>query len=114
MIQQRFVAGDPPGERVEHKFGVSADHQEQVVEIVGHPSGQPSNGIHFLGLLQFRFQSATLGDVAERGDEMRDSLTAARSGVSTSSMIKVSPFFFRFIMIPRNTFPERTVFHISS
>ena len=24
------------------------------------------------------------------------------------------PFFFRFIMFPRNTFPERTVFHISS
>jgi hypothetical protein len=38
----------------------------------------------------------------------------SRSGVRTFSIIKVSPFFFRFIMIPRNAFPERTVFHISS
>ena len=49
------------GQGVQHELGISADHQKQVVEIVGHPAGQSAIGIHFLCLLQFRLQPASLG-----------------------------------------------------
>jgi len=81
---------------------------------VGHPAGQSANGIHFLCLLQFRLQPASLGDVAEGGDEMRDFRAAVSLRGEDVLDNSGFPFFFRFIMIPWNTFPEQTVFHISS
>ena len=50
-------------QRVEHEFGISADHQEQIIEVVRDPASQSADGIHFLRLLQFRFQLAPLGDI---------------------------------------------------
>ena len=58
------------GQRVLHQFGVGTDHHQQVVKIVGHAAGKLADCIHFLGLLQLRFQPAPFGNVAVIRDEM--------------------------------------------
>ncbi len=40
--------------------GMSDDHAEHVVEIMGHAAGQPAHGFHFLGLDQLTFQLFSL------------------------------------------------------
>ena len=50
-------------ERVQHELGVGTDDHQKVIEIVGHASGQPPDGIHFLRLLQLIFHAAPVSDV---------------------------------------------------
>ena len=40
-----------------HQGKVSLDYRQQVVEIVGNPTGQGSNGFHFLSMLQLVFKA---------------------------------------------------------
>ncbi len=53
---------------IEHEFGVSAYDHKQVIEIVRNASGQMADGIHFLGLLELRFESSFVGNVSTGRD----------------------------------------------
>ncbi len=52
----------------EMQITIALDDGEQVVEVVGHSSGQTPHRLHFLGLTELRFQRSALSDVA--GDEL--------------------------------------------
>jgi hypothetical protein len=62
----------PPGivrrQVVEHHLAVTHDDAEQIVEIVGHPSGQASDRLHLLRLMQLPFKRFALGDVVQPDD----------------------------------------------
>jgi hypothetical protein len=52
---------------LEDDFGISADHHEQIVEVVGDSAGQTANGFHFLGLAELVFKHAAVGDILGNG-----------------------------------------------
>ena len=63
------------------QVGVGQDHSQHVVEIVGHTPREPTNGFHFLGLIQMVLQPGPilgrchpLGDIDNAGEQVRDSL----------------------------------------
>ena len=60
------------GQRIQHQLGVGTDDHQQIVEVMRHASGQSSDGVHLLGLLQLIFQLPPVGDVPIVGDKMRD------------------------------------------
>ena len=56
-------------------FGIASDGLKHVVEIMGHPAGQSSHGLHLLRLVQlylqffpFRFSMFSLSDVSDAFD----------------------------------------------
>ncbi len=60
---------------VERHLGVAKNDAEHVVEIVGHSSGQPTDGLHLLGLKELRrellpprFGLDSLGDITDQTD----------------------------------------------
>ena len=55
-----------------HQLGVSADHHQQIVEIVGHASCQSPDGIHLVRHLQLRFQPPAFADIAVIRNKMTD------------------------------------------
>ena len=59
-------------QRIQHQLGVGTDDHQQIVEVMGHASGESADRIHLLGLLQLIFQPPPVGDVPIVGDKMRD------------------------------------------
>src|SRR5580658_2839823 len=55
---------------LEQHFGISVDHHQEVVEVVGDATGEAADGIHFLGLAKLLFELTTVGDVF--GDDFKD------------------------------------------
>jgi hypothetical protein len=53
----------------QNHFRISADHHQQVVEVVRHSSGEAADGFHFLGLAKLILQHAAVGDVFGDGFE---------------------------------------------
>src|SRR6201999_821455 len=51
---------------------VAEDDGEEVVDIVGDPSGEPPHGLHRLRVLQLPPETPLAGDVAEKRDASRD------------------------------------------
>src|SRR5205823_6722161 len=45
---------------LEENFGVSADHHQKIVEIVGHTASKPSYGFHSLGLAELIFPASAV------------------------------------------------------
>ena len=48
---------------------VADDGRQDIVEIMGHASGQDADGFHFLRLAQLFFQFLALGNVAHHGQQ---------------------------------------------
>jgi hypothetical protein len=70
-------------QRIQHQLGVRTDHHQKVVEIVGDASGQSTDRIHLMGLLELILQPALLRDVAVVGDKMCNlSVVVAQRGNS--------------------------------
>ncbi len=64
-------------ELAQQELGVSGDHHEQVVEVMGDAAGEATHGFHLLGLAQLLLQGAALGDVlGEQFEEDGVSLVA--------------------------------------
>jgi hypothetical protein len=57
-----------PGARGQQR-GVPLDHGEDIVEIVGHSTGELADRFHFLGLAQLVFELAAFRDVAGIHDD---------------------------------------------
>ena len=75
-------------ERVHHELAIAADRREEVVEVVGHASGQSADRFHLLGLPELIFALAehflallALGDIAhDRGEVGRAARLPRRHG----------------------------------
>ena len=59
----------------QQELGVSRDHHEQVVEVVGDAAGEPADGFHLLGLAKLLLQGAAFGDVF--GEEFEENGVAS-------------------------------------
>src|SRR5439155_1686471 len=59
-------------QRIQHQFSVRANDHQKIVEIMRYSASKPAYGVHFLCLLELRFQAAPLGYVAVVGNEMGD------------------------------------------
>ena len=59
VVQQRIVEGEGPGD----DLAVAHHHHQDVVEVVGHPAGQPPDALQLLRLQELFFQPLALGDV---------------------------------------------------
>ena len=57
---------------VQHELCIGTDHHQQVIEIVGHSSGQLAYGIQPLGLLELQLKPAPLGNIAIVRNEVGD------------------------------------------
>ena len=94
----------PPGivrvEILEQQLAIPQHHGEQVVEIVGDASGEPSDRFHLLGLLKLRLQRAALRDV-QRNTDAADRLAR---GVENDAARATQP-------PDRAVTPERAVQH---
>src|ERR1700691_2554787 len=55
---------------LEQHFGISVDHHQEVVEVVGDATGEAADGIHFLCLAKLLFELTAVGDVF--GDQFED------------------------------------------
>jgi hypothetical protein len=76
-----LAAGDPDGidvgiggvtlaEPAGQQLAVADDHGEQVVEVVGHATGEAAECLHALLLLQLALEQLTLGDVGQDAHEV--------------------------------------------
>jgi hypothetical protein len=50
-------------QRFDHKAGVNENRCQKVIEVVGHPASQLSDGFHLLRLAQLCFERLSLADV---------------------------------------------------
>jgi hypothetical protein len=75
------MKGVVPGDFAQHQGGAPLDAHEEIVEIVGHPAGQGSDGLHFLGLQQLVLQFAQIGDVAPHHHDTGDGAVFFPAGV---------------------------------
>ena len=74
---QRGIGADA----FQQEFGVSRDHHQQVVEVVGDAAGEPADGFHLLGLAELLLQGAAFGDVlGEKFEE--DGVAVVAEGAS--------------------------------
>lgn len=48
---------------LQQHLGVSVDHHQQIVEVVGYAAGEAADGVHLLRLSQLFFQLAPVGNV---------------------------------------------------
>ena len=55
---------------LEQDLGVSVDHHQQIVEVVGDATGEAADGIHFLRLAQLLFELTPVRDIF--GDQLQD------------------------------------------
>ena len=55
-----------------HEFAVARDGHQEIVEIVGHPAGQPAHRLHLLGLEQLPLQGLVLGDIRSHPGKQGD------------------------------------------
>ena len=55
-------------EILQQQLAIPQHDGQQIIEIVGHASGEPSNRLHLLGLLKLRLQRAALRDVQRNTD----------------------------------------------
>ncbi len=77
---QRGVGPDT----LQEELGVSRDHHEQVVEVMGDAAGEATDGFHLLGLAELLLQGAAFGDVL--GEQLEeDGVAVVAEGASGES-----------------------------
>ena len=64
--------GSPGSRSASNSSAVPQDHRQQIVEVVGHAGGQPSDGFPLLSLLILLLQRAALSDVGARTERPDD------------------------------------------
>jgi len=69
------------------QFSVTADHAQQIVEVVGHASGEAAQGFHFLRLKKLRFEFALLGPVEHHRENTLSLADADEVGKADGEML---------------------------
>ena len=64
----------------QQQFAVPENHGQQIVEVVRHAAGQPSDGFHLLRLLILLLQRAAFGDVQGNADAAHRFAVLAEDG----------------------------------
>src|SRR5690349_16707262 len=53
---------------MEHLIGVPKNDEQQVIEIMGYPCGQPCHGLHLVTTVMLRFLGMAEGRIAKSND----------------------------------------------
>ena len=58
----------PIPEMLPDEFGMTADHHQQIVEVVCYPTGEPPDGLHLLSIAKLLFEFAIFGDIIRQNE----------------------------------------------
>ena len=68
-------------DRLEKHLGVTGDRRQEVVEVVGDPSGQATHRLHLLGLEELLLELLALGHVQEEAEDLPAPLRRGHQGL---------------------------------